>query len=423
MLRQKPFRTLWIAQFVSIFGDFLALFAVISLITFRLHGTAIQVMAVSLAYLLPMTIIAPVAGVLVDRWNVKRVMIASDLIRGVLILLLVLARDVPQICFIFAALAVLSSFFLPAQLVTLKTLVSPEDLLAANALLSQAFYAVRVLSPIMAGVVVVWLTERVCFLVGSLGFFASTAMISTLAIPQRPAAERNKTLPALASDFLVGNRFIFTHTGMTFVFTASAMGMFILSVFNPLIAIYVRDSLSAGPVIYGIVRSIVGVGMILGTQSVNRLTRNSSPMFIVFSGLVTLGVSAALLGVFANIPMATFSSLFLGIALALVLVPSQTLAQQETPHDMMGRVTSTFVSLMSLAQIVGLLFSGYLVQILGIRRLFVACSIALGILAAGGYRFMRARIALSSLQPFNPRDDSSKLQKGENLQPQPAKDG
>src|SRR5690242_2665955 len=89
MLRDAPFRTLWLAQLVSIFGDFLALFGVISLITFRLHGTAVQVTAVTIAYILPLAVISPVAGVFVDHWNVKRVMIASDLIRAALIVLLV----------------------------------------------------------------------------------------------------------------------------------------------------------------------------------------------------------------------------------------------------------------------------------------------------------------------------------------------
>src|SRR5690349_24293088 len=85
ILRFKPFRTLWLAQFVSIFGDFLALFGVIALITFRWHGTAVQVTAVTIAYLLPLAIMGPVAGVFVGDWYVKWIMIASVLIRGAVI--------------------------------------------------------------------------------------------------------------------------------------------------------------------------------------------------------------------------------------------------------------------------------------------------------------------------------------------------
>src|SRR5438445_9799864 len=89
ILQYKPFRTLWLAQFVSVFGDFLALFGVISLITFRWHGTPLQVTTVTIAFVLPMAVISPVAGVFVDHWKVKWLMIASDLIRAALILMLV----------------------------------------------------------------------------------------------------------------------------------------------------------------------------------------------------------------------------------------------------------------------------------------------------------------------------------------------
>src|SRR4051812_12963045 len=81
---QPDFRKIWIAQFVSIFGDFIALFGVISMITFRWHGNAAQVTYVVIAYWMPLALVGPVAGVFVDRWNVKYVMIASDVLRGLL---------------------------------------------------------------------------------------------------------------------------------------------------------------------------------------------------------------------------------------------------------------------------------------------------------------------------------------------------
>src|SRR5713101_5414791 len=139
ILQHRPFRTLWLAQFVSIFGDFLALFGVINLITFTWHGSAVQVTAVTIAYALPLAVIGPVAGVFVDHWNPKLVMISSDLIRAALILLLTFATDARQICTIFALLSTVSSFFAPAQSVTLRTLVPMEGLMAANALMAQAF--------------------------------------------------------------------------------------------------------------------------------------------------------------------------------------------------------------------------------------------------------------------------------------------
>lgn len=383
ILQQPDFRKLWLAQFVSVFGDFLALFGVISLITFRWHGNAVQVTFVLVAYMLPLALVGPLAGVFVDRWNVRRMMIASDLTRAALVLLAVVATDVRQICAIFAALGTFSSFFAPAQSVTVRTLVPVEKLLAANAMMAQAFYTVRLLSPILAGALIAWLGENPCFYLDAATFAFSALMVSTLVInPPRPAG---KSVQGFLHDFSSGNRFIFTHSYLAFVVTTMVVAMFVMSCFSPLISIYVRDMLRGGTFLYGFVSTMVGVGLILGTQTVSRFARQRSKKDIVLVGLLALGFSTGLLGAFANIPMAAASLFGLGLAISFVIVPAQTLMQQETPHAMIGRVSSSFLSLISVAQVTGLLLSGWLAQVLGIRRLFIAAAGALVVITLVGY--------------------------------------
>ena len=391
IVKFKPFRTLWMAQFVSIFGDFLALFGVISLITFHWHGTAVQVTTVTIAYILPLAVIGPIAGVFVDHWNVKRLMVASDLIRAGLILLLVFAHDVTQIATILFVISIVSSFFAPAQSVTMRTIVPPEGLLAANALMAQAFYVVRLLSPVVAGFLVAWLTEKACFYLDVISFIFSAAMISGLAILRPARAQGEKNVKSLTQDFVAGNKFIFTHAGLAFVFIAMAVAMFIMSSFSPLISIYIRDSLHAGSVTFGVISAMVGVGMILGTLLVTRLVRSRSKAHVVLCGLFALGLGALLLGAFRNIPMGALSTFTMGFAIAFILVPAQTMSQQETPPAMVGRVSSTFMSLISFSQVFGLLLSGYLAQKLGIRLLFIACAGVLAVISAAGYLMMRGR--------------------------------
>jgi MFS family permease len=406
ILKYKPFRTLWLAQFVSIFGDFLALFGVISLITFRWHGTAVDVTTVTIAFILPMAFIGPFAGVFVDHMNVKRLMIASDLIRAVLILLLPFAHSVTQISAIFVVLSTVSSFFAPAQSVTLRTIVPAEGLLAANALMAQAFYVVRLLSPAAAGALVAWLTEKSCFYLDTASFVFSAAMISGLVIMRPARASGEKNVKSLTQDFLAGNKFIFTHAGLAFVFIAMAVAMFVLSSFSPLISIYIRDSLHAGVIMYGAISAMVGVGMIVGTQFVNKL-HNRSRAHVVLGGLFALGIGAFLLGAFRFTATAALSTFMMGFAIAFVWVPAQTMSQQETPPAMVGRVSSTFMSLISLSQIFGLLLSGYLAQVLGIRRLFIACAALLGLISAAGYFMLRGRSVGPAATVVNETQQSS----------------
>ena len=395
ILKHKPFRKLWLAQFVSVFGDFLALFGVISLITFRWHGTPVQVTTVTIAFVLPMAVISPFAGVFVDHWNVKRVMIASDLIRAALILGLVFVHDITQISFIFILLSSVSSFFAPAQSVTLRTIVPTDGLLAANAVMMQAFYVVRLASPAAAGVLVAWLTEKSCFYIDVASFIFSAIMISSLVVIRPGRSQSEKTVKSLTRDFLAGNKFIFTHAGLAFVFLAMAVAMFVLSSFSPLISIYIRDTLHAGAIMFGAISAMVGVGMIVGTQFLPRLAGTGPTSHVVLGGLFSLGVGAAMLGAFRNSPMAALSTFTMGLAIAFVWIPAQTMSQQETPPAMQGRVSSTFISLISIAQALGLLLSGYLAQKLGIRAVFFACASVLALISAGGYFLMRGRPAMT----------------------------
>ena len=409
ILRYKPFRTLWLAQFVSIFGDFLALFAVISLITFRWHGTPVQVTTVTMAFVLPMAVISPIAGVFVDHWNVKRLMIASDLIRAVLILMLVFVHNVSQISAIFFVLSSVSSFFAPAQSVTLRTIVPADSLLAANALMMQAFYIVRLLSPAAAGALVAWLTEKSCFYIDIASFVFSAAMISTLSLIRPARAQGEKTVKSLAQDFVAGNKFIFTHAGLAFVFIAMAVAMFALSSFSPLISIYIRDTLHAGTFMFGLISAMVGVGMIVGTQLVTRLAGSGPKSYVVMGGLFLLGLGAGLLGAFRNTAMAAVSTFAMGFGIAFVWIPAQTMSQQETPPQMVGRVSSTFMSLIAMSQVFGLMLSGYLAQKLGIRPVFIACAAALALVSIVGHFVMRGRTpdASGGVAPANAAPRSS----------------
>jgi predicted MFS family arabinose efflux permease len=304
---------------------------------------------------------------------------------------------VREICVIFVLLSAVSSFFAPAQTVTLRTLVPAEGLMAANALMSQNFYVVRIFAPSLAALLIVALGENACFYLDSLSFLFSAAMLSTLIIARPDTETSGKTLKAFAGDFLAGNRFIFTHSGLSLVFMAMAVAMFVLSSFSPLISIYIRDLLHAGPFSFGVISSMVGVGLILGTQVVNRVARNRAPATVVMSGLLGLGVGVAFLGIFKDVPVAALGTFAMGLSVALVLVPAQTMAQRETPSNMMGRVSSSFLSLISLAQVLGLLLSGFLAQIMGVRLLFVASASLLALISGAGYFWTRDKVPVEHI--------------------------
>jgi DHA3 family macrolide efflux protein-like MFS transporter len=397
VLRIRSVRRLWLAQLVSIFGDFLAIFAVFSVVTFQLHGTATQVSMILVAYLIPLAVVSPLAGVYVDKWNVRWTMIASDLVRGLLVLALLFVRDLNAFYAVFFGLSTVSSFFMPAQSVAVRTIAPAEGLLTVNALMSQAVQGMQIISPAIAGVLVEWMGANSCFLFDSASFFFSAAMVFTLTINREahPAAAAT-VLNSLKQGF----RFIFTHAAISFVILSMTAGMFAIRCFGTLLSVYVRDVLASGSALFGALNSLIGVGMICGTQSIRRFAAKIEKQRVVIYGLAGMGVAVFVTALLGNIAGTVAGMLGLGFFAAFVMITTQTLLQQETPQALLGRVMSSLMSLLAMSQVLAMFVAGPVAQKAGIRNLYFASAAMLAVIAVAGWHWLRKPAAGAAAQRF-----------------------
>ena len=388
VLRNRPVRRLWIAQIVSIFGDFLAVFAIFSVVTFKLHGTPVQVSMILVSFLTPLAVLSPIAGVFVDKWNVKWTMIASDVIRGVLVLNLLSVHSLGAVYATFVALSTVSTLFMPAQSVAVRTLAPAGALMIVNALMSQAVQGAQIITPSLAGVLVQWLGSNSCFLYDSFSFFFSAAMVLTLSI-DRPAAAAAAQAKSVLESLLQGFRFIFTHSAISFVLISMAAGMFAIRCFGALLSIYVRDILHSDAALYGVLNTLIGIGMIVGTQILHRFARKIPQQYLVIYGLTGMGAGVLITAIFGQLWSTAAGMLGLGFFAAFIMVTSQTLIQQETPHELLGRVSSSMMSLMAVSQVLAMFVAGPVAESAGIRNLYFGSA---GMLAAiGGIGMLRLR--------------------------------
>jgi len=390
-----PFRRLAIAQLVSTFGDFLAMFAMISIVSFRLHGTPAQVAGIMIAFMLPMAFVSPAAGVFVDRWNVKRTMISSDLIRGALILILIASSSLWSIYGVMIALSIVSSFFIPSQTIGVRSIVPPHGLMAANAANMQIMQLTQIVTPGIAALLVRYLGEMSCFWIDAASFVFSAAMVSSIPIGRSiPVAQ--KALATVFADLREGMRYIFTHATLGFIILSMSAGLFAIRCFSALIAVYVRDILHASTGLFGSVSMLVGFGMIAGTQFLTLKGKTLSKEHLMMTGLFVVAFGILLLAIFGNVPVTVAATLLMGFGVALIVISAQTLMQGQTPLDMLGRVTSTLMSVLSFAQVGGLALSGSIAQVVGIRNSYYATSGLLVLIAAAGLRVVNRRTAVAA---------------------------
>jgi MFS transporter, DHA3 family, macrolide efflux protein len=400
VMRIPMMRRLWYAQVVSVFGDFLALFAVISILTFKLHATAQQVTGVQIAYMLPIAILGILAGVFVDRWPLKQTMVSSDSIRAGLCLLLLAATQIWHYYAILAAISVVSSFFSPAQGVAIRSAVPLHGLRSANALMQQVMFGMRIIGPAIAAFMVAYLGPASCYVLDSVSFVGSACLIASVVFlkPEKPApnpaisaAEDTSALGRIWLDMKQGVSFIVHHAALLFVILAMAAGMFVLGCFAPLIAIYVRDSLHASTKMFGIVSPMIGLGMLLGINGLNTFGKKLSNTLLVYSGLCGIAIGLIILTLLPHIWSTLVGNFIIGFSVAGIIVPSQTLFQQATPPELLGRVGSTFMSIIFTAQISGLILSGLLTQYIGVRQVFALCAVMLVVLIAVGKLWMEPK--------------------------------
>ncbi len=395
VLRIVPMRRLWYAQIVSTFGDFVALFAVITVMTFHLRATPQQITGVQIAFMLPIALLGVISGVFVDRWPLKQTLIASDFIRAALVLLLLAVHSFWGYYLVLAAISVVSSVFGPAQGVAVRSFVPPHGMRSAQALLQQVMFVMRIIGGPIAALLLAYFTARVCFIADSISFVISGFFMASLAITVAavtPAtvdtAQPEGKLVRVWSDMKQGISFIFHHAALLFVITAMAAGMFILGCFGPLIAVYVRDTLHASTKTFGITSAMIGLGIMSGINGLNVFGKRLSNTAQVYGGLIGIAAGTLLLALVPHLWTTIIGLLLIGFAVAGIIVPSQTMIQQETPHTMLGRVGSTVMSLIFSAQIAGLLLSGVLANHMGVREVFGLCSLLLVVLLIAGKFWM-----------------------------------
>ncbi|HEY5329377.1 MAG TPA: MFS transporter [Acidobacteriaceae bacterium] len=419
VLRVVTMRRLWYAQIVSTFGDFLALFAVITVMTYQLHATPQQVTGIQIAYLLPIALLGIVSGVFVDRWPVKITLVSSDYVRAGLCLLLLLVHNAIGFYAVLAAISVFSSFFSPAQGVAIRSAVPIHGLRSANSLMQQVLFIMRIVGGPIAVVIVNRLGQHACYLLDSASFVASGTLIASLAIvlPAKSAVvlevegksavvvtseKIEKTgIARILADMKEGASFIFHHAALLFVILALAAGMFVMGCFGPLIAIFVRDTLHATDNIFAAASAMIGVGLFIGIAVLNIAAKRVKNTSLVYFGLGGIAVGTLLMAMAPHIvyrlghhaiPIDVVLTLLgcftIGFAAGGIIIPSQTMIQEETPPATLGRVGSTVMSLVFSAQIAGLVLSGILANHTSVRRVFLICTIMLAVLIAIGKLWM-----------------------------------
>src|SRR5438309_4165316 len=262
-LREPQFRLLWIGQTTSAVGDSLIPLA-IAFAVLRLGGSATGIGLVLAAFTLPRVLLILVGGVWADRFPRQLVMVVSDVVRGVVhvILAMLLLVGGAQFWHLVVGTAVIggaSAFFVPASTGLIPQTVSAERLQQGNALMSLSRSASNVFGPAVSGLLVATIGPGWVFAADAVTFAVSAASLLALRLPSQPANPVARFLAELAGGWreVVSRRWLLASI-ITFGFSNVAMAP--IFVLGPVIA---QEKLG-GPAAWGLIATGLGVGGVLG---------------------------------------------------------------------------------------------------------------------------------------------------------------
>jgi MFS transporter, DHA3 family, macrolide efflux protein len=376
LLKNPNFVLLWTGQAISSIGDYFTLLA-IPLFVNRLTGSVMLVGLSFISTMLPALVLGPIAGVFVDRFDRRKVMIASDVLRGVLTLSLLTVQDASQVWIVYLVGFLVScsaQFFSPARGAALPLIVSdPQDWLPANGLLRVIQTVGMLAGPALAGVAIGLWGEQVAFIADGISFLISALAIFFMTVPHTTGGNRPEasTLQGVWRDLREGLDFLFASRLALGVLICLSMASLGFSTVNMIWIPYLQQRYSVGASGLGIADAALGVGMLVSGLLIGQLAKKLNYTLLSAGGLVITGfiyMTILLLPSFGWIIAWQFLS-------GLVLTPMQsaldTILQLAVPDLKRGRVGSVINAAYSSAGLVAMSLAALFGEAIGLAVVFL----------------------------------------------------
>ncbi|GAC1437150.1 MAG: MFS transporter [Chloroflexota bacterium] len=381
VLGNRAFLLLWIGQTISSLGDWIAFVGLMVLI-YTLTRSVGAIALLRIGHAVPILLIAPVAGVFVDRWNQKTTLVVTNVASAVLVLLYAVFPQVLPLVLIHVALTVALIFFNPARAAVVPRLVAPEDLSAANALISLTNTLAVILGSALGGALVAWLGTAVTFYLDAASFGVAAVSVSLIRLPRDQASGTGRVpgLRAVWADLRDGlayawrDRVVRMVVGLALVFAGAPAMVITLGV------VFAETVRHAGASGYGALVAATGVGALAGALAMLWAGERLPPARGLGWGGLLMGGGIAGLGVSRTLPLGILLYGGGGVGTAMADVAAATLLGRLVPPALRGRIFSLLYMLQHVSVLLGSAAAGLLTIALGPGPLIVAA----GLLAALG---------------------------------------
>ena len=380
VFRNPNFTKIWTGQLISTMGSALTSLAA-SIYIFRLTGSALSVGLMLMATALPSLLVGLFAGVLVDRYDRKRIMFICDLLRaGLVVLIPLLApHGIAWLYVIVMLTSAIGQFFDPAQESVLPELASDEELAAANSLMAISSFGATAIGFAASGLIAASANISWAFYLDAVSFIISAAFILMIRI-QPLQAEGETSINAVLKNLKVGVQHLFETPILRSLFLTSIPTLIAFGLSNALLLPFALRALKATEFEYGLQEGLTSLAFVVGSLLMASVFDRLREGAWIALGFIGMAVTSMVYASLHSIPLAILVVGFSGFFNAPSAIGRRTAVQRNTPRELRGRVNSAFFVSRDILFLIGMASAG-LADFFNVRWMFFFSGV---LLLAGG---------------------------------------
>ena len=395
LLRQRNFALLWWGGLISLTGNRVLTMA-IPFYVYAQTGSTIATATMMIAMILPSLLFSSIAGVFVDRWDRRQVMIITNLLLAIVLLPLIALRITGWIWLVYLvafAEATIATFFYPAENALLPRIVGEDQLLPANTLNSLNNTLASLIGWPLGGLLLARWGIELVILFDSLSYLLAALLVFLVKAPPEQTRARSAgvvTEPFAWQKFRLewqeGLSLILRNRTIATLFVVSSISLLGGTMMDPLVAPFVYDILHSDAVGFGWILTVGGVGGVLGGLLIGRLVGRVRPAVLFSVSSIVVGLILLIMYRSVSVPVVlvlTFLSSLLSIG-SRVAMP--TMLQENVEDAYRGRVFGMLDTTGSILVLLGVAFSGVMGERVGIVPIL---SVGAGIMIIAGIISLR----------------------------------
>lgn len=393
LFKEKKFLLYSIGQTISQLGDRLVQIILVGLVYKISPHSTIQLAKTFSFTLIPALLVSPIAGVWVDRWNNKKIMIICDLLRGGLVLMLpalLAANQLSDIYIVIFLIFTCACFFLPAKFAIIPDLVSEENLLLANSLSTITTVIGGIAGLTLGGLVIELISIEKTIYLNAAIYFTSAASLSLIVYRSRREVAKKREISiigreikeAIKTSFLYemkeGLKYLALKSRVRFIIYVLFILMSTVGAIYVVSVVFIQEIMGSMTRDIGLFGIFLCVGLLAGSSLYGKFGERFSRDRAIYVSLLTSGILIALFAVGLKFTGSFFigsTLLFLlGITSSPVMISANTIIHETIDKNMRGRIFSSLGIIMNLGLLIFMFTASSLAEVIGRLSILLICA-------------------------------------------------